>query len=430
MLKLIAFLLSLIFGFTTQAPELVLSYRPTETTSEVAETPYLRGVWLSQFDMQPIYRDGKEQRRSEDYVNYITTLLAALEKDNFNTLFLQLRPNGDSLYPSEVYPLSKYVAGKYGGEITYDPVEILVTMAKERGFAVHGWLNPLRLMTETEVASVPPGYPVKDWYTAGTGQVKVWEGRLYLDPSYPEARELICKGAAEMLAKYDLDGIHMDDYFYPTKEESFDREEFLRSGYDTLGDFRRANINALVESLYHTAHSRGKVYGVAPAGNLYSLREGYCADVAVWCKEGWVDYLMPQLYFGFENKYCPFPQILADWAGLVEGSNVKLYAGLAASKAVLARQGETDVYAGTEAGKTEWIRHTDILKRSIECLYAESRAAGYCFFSLSYLYDRQTGSVREEILPEYTAFAPLLREDAYPAKGDDPLWNPAPCEEK
>ncbi|MBQ9794778.1 MAG: family 10 glycosylhydrolase [Clostridia bacterium] len=412
MLKLIAFLLSLIFGFTTQAPELVLSYRPMETTPAPAEEPYLRGVWLSQFDMQPIYRDGNQQREKEDYVDHITTLLAALKKDNFNTLFLQLRPNGDSMYQSEYYPLSKYVAGKYGGEITYDPVEILVTMAKEQGFAVHGWLNPLRLMTETEAASIPAGYAVKDWYTAGKGQVKVWEGRLYLDPSYPEARELICKGALEMLTKYDLDGIHMDDYFYPTKEEAFDREEFLRSGYDTPGDFRRANINALVASLYDTAHSRGKVYGVAPAGNLYSLREGYCADVEVWCKEGWVDYLMPQLYFGFENKYCPFPQILTDWGELVEGSNVKLYAGLAASKAVLARQGEIDAYAGTEAGKNEWIEHTDVLKRSLECLYAESRAFGYCFFSLSYLYHRDTGAVREEILPEHTAFAPLLREDA------------------
>lgn len=409
MLKLIAFILSLIFGFTAQAPELVLSYRPMETTPALAEEPYLRGVWLSQFDMQPIYRDGNQQREKEDYVDHITTLLAALKKDNFNTLFLQLRPNGDSMYQSEYYPLSKYVAGKYGGEIAYDPVEILVTMAKEQGFAVHGWLNPLRLMTETEAASIPAGYAVKDWYIAGTGQVKVWEGRLYLDPSYPEARELICKGALEMLTKYDLDGIHMDDYFYPTEEEAFDREEYLRSGYDTPGDFRRANINALVASLYDTAHSRGKVYGVAPAGNLYSLREGYCADVAVWCKEGWVDYLMPQLYFGFENKYCPFPQILADWADLVEGSNVKLYAGLAASKAVLARQGEIDTYAGTEAGKNEWIEHTDVLKRSLECLYAESRAAGYCFFSLSYLYHRDTGAVREEILPEYTAFAPLLR---------------------
>ena len=409
MAKLIAFILSLLFGINASPPQLVHTYRRTEAAPPPAESAYLRGVWLSQFDMHPLYRDGNQQREKNDYVNRITTLLAALEKDNFNTLFLQLRPNGDSMYPSAYYPLSKYVAGEYGGEISYDPVEILVTMAKERGFSVHGWINPLRLMTETEAASIPPGYAVKDWYTASTGQVKVWEGRLYLDPSYPEVRELICKGALEMLTKYPIDGIHMDDYFYPAKDAAFDRAEFLASGFDDLGDFRRGNINALVESLYDTAHSRGKVFGVSPAGNLDSLREGYFADPAAWVERGCVDYLMPQLYFGFENKYCPFPEILAKWAGLAEGSNVKLYAGLAASKAVLARQGETDAFAGTEAGRQEWILHTDLLKRSIECLYAESRAYGYCFFSLSYLYDLETGKVRGELLPEYDAFAPLLR---------------------
>lgn len=409
MTKLIAFILSFFFSFTSQMPQIALTYRPVEAAKE-EENAYLRGVWLSQFDMQPIYRDGNKQREKADYVNRVTTLLSALEKDNFNTLFLQLRPNGDSMYQSELYPLSKYVAGAYGGELSYDPVEIFITLAKERGFAVHGWINPLRLMTETEMASVPEGYAIKTWYTASTGQVKAYEGRLYLDPAYPEVRELICDGASEMLAKYPLDGIHMDDYFYPTTEESFDREEFFASGYGDLGDFRRANINALVEGLYRTAHEHGKVYGVSPAGNLYSLREGDFADVAVWCKEGYVDYLMPQLYFGFENKYCPFPQILTDWAEVTEGSNVKLYVGLAASKAVLARQGEMDAFAGTEAGKNEWILHTNVLARSLEALYGEAQAAGYCFFSLSYLYDLKTCEVRGELLPEYQSFAQLLWE--------------------
>ena len=407
MLKLIAFFLSFFFSFN---PQISLTYRPTETTPPAREDTYLRGVWISQFDMQPIYRDGRKQREKNDYVNYIDVMLSALEQDNFNTIFLQLRPNGDSMYPSEFYPLSKYVAGKYGGELEYDPVEIFVSMAKERGFSVHGWLNPLRLMTETEMEAVSEDFLIKKWYTEGTGQVKPWEGVLYLDPAYPEVRELICKGASEMLVKYDLGGIHMDDYFYPTREEAFDEEEFAQSGCDSLEEFRCDNINALVSMLYCTAHAWGKVYGVAPAGNLYSLKKGYFADVEAWCREGYVDYLMPQLYFGFENKYCPFPQILKDWADLTEGSNVKLYAGLAAYKAVQARQGEPDTYAGTEAGKREWIDHTDVLARSLEALYGEARAAGYCFFSYSYLYHRSTGEVREELLPEYQAFAPLLQE--------------------
>lgn len=425
MKRFFIFLLALLLGgaMPTSQPEkereLYLTYSrlsgektETSTGTLTEETDsYLRAVWLSQFDMQPVYRDGNEQRDEQSFREVVSTILQTLKKDGFNTVFLQLRPNGDSMYESEVYPLSKYVAGVYGGSISYDAVSIFVTAAKEQGISVHGWINPLRLVTPEEMEQIPKGYAVRDWYDADSGQVKLYDGRLYLDPSYDEVRELIAAGVSEILAKYNLDGIHMDDYFYPTTEEAFDEEEFGKSGFKILGDFRRDNINKTVSLLYDTAHTYGKIFGISPAGNLDSLADGYFADAKKWCAEaGYIDYILPQLYFGFENKYCPFDYMVERWAGVVTCESVDLYIGLGASKAVLATQGELDTFAGTAEGKSEWIRNKDILARSLETIYRSMSVGGYCFFSYSYLYDRFTGEITEGIAQEYETFAPLLRE--------------------
>lgn len=414
--KIISFLLALLFGgfFPAQAEpsEVLLTYTRISSSQPFGEhDDYVRAVWLSQFDMHPLYRDGGRQREKEEFRQLSETICQTLLRDGFNTVFLQLRPNGDSLYESEVYPLSKYVAGVYGGSIEYDAVAVFLEAARENGLSVHGWINPLRLVTPEEMLLLPKGYAVRDWYDADSGQVKEVEDRLYLDPSYPEVRALIAEGAAEILEKYDLDGIHMDDYFYPTTDGSFDRTEFTRSGWDDLDAFRKDNINQLVALLYETVHTfgRDKLFGIAPAGNLYSLAKKYYADAETWCAEdGYLDYILPQLYFGFENAVCPFDRILADWANAVTNPNVRLWIGLDAAKAYLGSQGELDTFAGTEDGKTEWIRRKDILARSLQTLYADERVSGYCFFSYSYLYDRFTGEVVEEVREEYDRFRPLL----------------------
>ncbi len=416
--RFFSFLLALLLGgpFPTQETEAPpLTYERISLTESGDTTPdgYVRAVWLSQFDLHPLYRDGGKQRDKADFRTLIEQLCRTLVRDGFDTVFLQLRPNGDSLYESEVYPLSKYVAGVYGGSIDYDAVGVVVEAAREYGLSVHGWINPFRLVTPEEMALIPTGYAVRDWYDAKSGQVKEWEDRLYLDPSYPEVRELIAEGAAEILQKYDLDGIHLDDYFYPTTDEGFDRAEFLQSGQADLGDFRRSNIDKTISLLYQTVHTFGadKLFGVAPAGNLYSLANGCYADARKWGSEdGYVDYLLPQLYFGFENAYCPFETILADWEDAVSNPNVRLWVGLDAAKAYLGTQGELDTFAGTEAGQTEWIRRKDVLSRSLKILYGEKRVSGYCFYSYAFLYDRFTGEVAEEILEAYDLFAPLLKE--------------------
>ena len=331
----------------------------------------MNGIWVSQFDMHPIYRDGNRQREKNDYEDKVETMISNLKRDGFDTVFLQIRPNGDSIYKSDIYPTSKYIAGVYGGNIDYDAVEIFLSTAKNQGVAVHAWINPYRLCTESELLQYGKGI-LFDWYKEGIGKriEKGDDGILYLDPSYQEATDLIVSGIDEVLSNYNFDGIHLDDYFYPTEFEFNDEKEFKASGYLDLGNFRRSNVNRTVKAIYKEVHKfENKVFGIAPAGNIYSLSNGWYADIYTWCKEdGFVDYIMPQLYYGFDNAFCPFEKILSDWCDAVKNENVKLYIGLSAAKCELGTKGLADTYAG-EKGKYEWRDNKDILARSLKVIY-------------------------------------------------------------
>jgi uncharacterized lipoprotein YddW (UPF0748 family) len=127
---------------------------------EVIDTDW-KAIWLSQFDMQPIYTNGNKQRDEADFRNRMVQVLDNVQSDGFNTVVLQLRPYADSIYPSDVYPPSKYAIGSYAGEFTYDPVAIIMELCKERDLSVHGWINPMRGMSEDEIKQVDDKYLIK-----------------------------------------------------------------------------------------------------------------------------------------------------------------------------------------------------------------------------------------------------------------------------
>ncbi len=366
----------------------------------------VRAIWVSQFDMKPIYRDGNKQRDKDDYTQKVRVLISNLKRDGFNTVFLQLRPNGDSMYESRLFPYSKYVSGVYGGSIDYDVIEIFLSIAEESGISVHAWINPFRLCSEEEMKNGGFG-KLYQWYKDDIGRriKKGDDGLLYLDPYYAEATELIVDGAKEILDKYDFDGIHIDDYFYPTEFEFDDEKEFISSGLKDKGEFRRDNISRTVKALYDAVHEyEGKVFGVSPAGNIYSLPKKWYADIYKWCSnDGYVDYIVPQLYFGFENAVCPFEKILEDWGKAVTNEKIKLYIGLSAAKCVDGALSKEDKFAG-EKGKFEWRDNKDILSRSVEEIYGSEKATGFAVFTYSSFYDPLTGKDNDLITEEKTAF--------------------------
>ncbi len=360
---------------------------------EALNYPEMKAMWLSQYDLNPVYTDGGSQRSEKSYRALLKTVLNNVRGMGLNTVIVQLRPNADSIYPSEIAPPSVYSAGAYGKTLKYDPFAILVEEAHAIGLSVHGWINPLRGMTTGELEQIRGDYRVTEWYRdkdkKGTYLV-VLDGRVYLNPAYEEVRELILDGAAEILANYDVDGLHMDDYFYPTTDASFDSAAYRKNGKGkSLGDFRRAQLDQLVSGLWSVTKEicPSALFGISPAGEMDRVYESHYADVYEWCgKPGYLDYICPQVYWGFEHDTCAFDKICERWSGITKCDSVRLIIGMTLGKAVA----EGDVYAGS--GYYEWRDHKDILSRCVTYADGMERCSGISFFCYQYCFDPVSGT--------------------------------------
>ena len=350
-----------------------------------------KAVWVSQFDLQNVLKTNGAQRDQETFTALFGQMMDNIKSYGFNTVFLQARPYSDSFYPSEYFPWSDMVVSSFGEDAEYDPYGIMVTEARKRGLSVHGWINPLRAMTDSEIKLVDDRFPIKQWYNDPDKRGKnivLKDGRWYYNSSVPEVRQLIADGAKELLSKYQLDGIHIDDYFYYS--DSLDA------------------VSAMVKEIYDAVKSVNSKaqFGVAPEGNVDRDYSVHFADVKTWCSEkGYIDYICPQIYYGMEHATHAFDRVVAEWNSFItEESGVYLLAGMTLGKA-----GGTDQYAGA-SGREEWQRHDDILKRSMIETRKQSHAAGFALFCYQYLFDPLTGAKVERTAAEVENFLPELKK--------------------
>lgn len=380
----------------------------------------VKAMWLSQYDLLPVYTDKGAQRSEADFRERIKDVLENVCGLGINTVFVQIRPFADSFYPSDVYPVSSYVSGDYGKAIAYDPFAIILEEGHALGLSVHAWINPLRAMKDTEIESVADAYKIKEWYNdpskKGRYIVSV-SGRWYLNPAYDEVRALVSSGVLETVQKYNVDGVHIDDYFYPTTDESFDKYAYQRyvhrGGELSLADFRRENINALVRELYAAVKTENEsmLFGVSPAGNMKNNYNELYADVEVWCSnEGYIDYLCPQLYFGFEHSTCAFDKLCCEFSDMIKLDGIKLIFGMSLGKA----KSGYDQYAGE--GKHEWRDNKDVLYRQLKYTETIENCSGVSYFCYQYFYDVLTGERVDETVAEVDKFIPLLKTISWSEK--------------
>lgn len=376
---------------------------------KIINYPDMKAIWLSQFDMADVYCVRGVQRDEAEYTRLAESIIGRIKSLGFNTVIIQIRPYGDSFYPSVYYPASRFVTGSYANGFSYDPVGIFVSLAHSAELSVQAWINPLRLMREDEIGGIDVSNVLKKWYVEG--KLKTFEERLYLDPAYEDARALVADGAREALEKYDFDGLHIDDYFYPTTDASFDGDTFGKSGEASLEKFRVDNIDSLVKGLYDAVKSVDErlIFGAAPSGNLGTLKQKYYADAEKWCSsDGYIDYIMPQIYFGLEHSVCPFAETCEKWRSIIKNENVRLYIGMTLGKAVNGAKGIEDMYGGS--GKREWIENHDVLCRCFEYLASSSVADGISIFCYQYFYDPVSGKPNEYSASERAAFLPYLED--------------------
>ena len=294
-----------------------------------------RAVWISYLEWQSADFSSEDAFRAQ--MGSWFDQYAAM---GLNTVLAQVRPFGDALYPSAIFPWSSVCTGTQGRDPGFDPLAVLVEEAHARGLRLEAWLNPYRLALND---TVPGAFSADNLAAVHPEWVKQAAGGQYLDPSRQDVRDCIAAGVQEILDGYAVDGIHLDDYFYPTTDEAFDAAEYAAAGTNlSLEDWRRGNVNALVRQLYRLVHAGGRTagavpLGISPQGNNDNNYAQQYSDAALWLSTpGYIDYAMPQVYWGYGyttgsgSTRFAFENITAEWLALPRAEGVALYFGLGA----------------------------------------------------------------------------------------------------
>ena len=284
-----------------------------------------RGAWIQCVNSQ------FEGIGTETMQQTLTYQLNELQKDGVNAIIFQVRPECDALYRSSLEPWSRFLTGQQGlAPYPYwDPLQWMIEQCHKRGMELHAWINPYRAKTKSTNAlaknHIVLTHPERCFD---------YDGMKILNPGIPENRDYICKVVLDIVNRYDIDGLHIDDYFYPypvAGVEIPDHKEFriYNNGIKDVGDWRRYNVNLFVKQLYETVHEAKpwvKV-GISPFGiyrnkktaaigsetnGLQNYDQLY-ADVLFWINNGWLDYCVPQLYWEIGNKAADYETLIKWW---------------------------------------------------------------------------------------------------------------------
>ena len=293
-----------------------------------------RAVWISYIDMAQLCADTEEE-----FTENVSKAFDDIAELGLNTVYVHMRAFGDAYYDSELFVPSAVIP-KSNDRIAYDPLEKMTELAHEKKISLHAWINPLRCASAENMEKMR-GTKLYEWYSDPKAYPEYISyvgdtGLYWLDPAIPEVRRLVSDGVREICDKYDVDGIHIDDYFYPTTDPSFDKETYADSDTDkSLAEWRLENCSMLVKEIHDTVKDSCNdiLFGVSPQGNLDNNYTQMYADVKRWCsRDGYIDYIAPQIYFGYDNSVCPFSQTLSQWVSICTSENVDLVCGLGVYK--------------------------------------------------------------------------------------------------
>ena len=293
-----------------------------------------RAVWVSYLEFAEMDFSSESAFRADAAALMDNCLFLGL-----NTVIAQVRPFGDALYRSSRFPWSHLCTGVQGQDPGFDPLDVLLQEAHTRGISVEAWVNPYRLRSS---AAMPPNLADGNLANTHPEWVCTVDGGLYLNPAEPAAADYVVQGVAELVQNYAVDGIHFDDYFYPTTDESIDAAQFAASGAGNLAAWRRENVTALVRAVHDTVKAADPTlrFGISPQGNPDNDENQQYSDVTGWLASGGgdavVDYLCPQVYWGQGfalhngSTRFAFENIVPAWLAYPRAADVALYFGLGA----------------------------------------------------------------------------------------------------
>lgn len=351
-----------------------------------------RGIWVSFLEYEQM-----NFSCAQDFMQDFEALCINCKNLGLNTLIVHVRPFADALYQSRIFPASHLAADVQGAPLPFDPLQIILQIAKTHHLRVEGWVNPYRVLSPAREIAIDSNHIALKWIKEDTGKsfqrVIPWEKGLYFNPASQDVQSLIADGVQELIENYNLDGIQFDDYFYPTTDAAFDRGSRQgKTEENDLASWRRIQVSQMVKKVYKRIKAVNEkiMFGISPQGDrTINQNQQYC-DIDLWQREaGYLDYVMPQLYWGFHendpHSQKHFTSSLKEWQNLPRHDNIALYAGLGAYHIGLG-----DGFS-TEQG--EWQSGTQLAKM-IEALRKEA----FQGFSLFRYHSLFPSSLQENII--------------------------------
>lgn len=351
-----------------------------------------RGVWVA--TVENIDWPSSTKLTAPQQKQQLADILAAHQKTGINAVMFQVRPAADAFYAKSREPWSRWLTGKQGQapDPAFDPLEFAITEAHKRGIELHAWFNPYRATMDGRFNLLSPNHITNtkpEWFM-------VYGGIKLFNPGIPEVREYIVKVILDVVDNYDIDGVHMDDYFYPyaiAGQKINDAEAYQQYGseFNDIRDWRRDNVNKLIKMMADSVHKHKPriKFGISPFGiwanksqnpegsdtrggdSYYSL----FADTRKWIKEGWLDYINPQLYWPQGYRLAAFENLVEWWSN--NTYNRHLYIGQAA-------------YRINERLVNNF-KHPNEIPDQIRLLRSNPRVQGSVYFSSKSLTDNKLG---------------------------------------
>lgn len=364
----------------------------------------MRGLWIAtvaNIDWPSRSTLTADQQRAE-----LDDILDRAANAGFNAIFFHVRPAADAVYRSSLEPWAAMLTGSQGQDPGYDPLAYAIAGAHARGLELHAWINPFRAGNSKDSAALAPSHAFK----TRRDLARVYGTQLWLDPGEPEVQDRVMRAVSDIVQRYDVDGIHADDYFYPYQENDAlgrlidfpDSGSYARSG-STLsrGDWRRSNVDRFVERLNREVHGLKpsiKVgfspFGIWRPGNPASVNglDAYAtiyADSRKWLQQGWLDYLAPQLYWSIAAPQQSYPALL-DWWIAQSSAGRHVWPGLAAYRV---GDGTASAFSATE------------IPDQIRLTRTRAGGTGHLLYNTTSTLKRASGAVAASIAPLYATRA-------------------------
>lgn len=328
----------------------------------------LRGIFISYIELGDYIKNKSEEESKKN----IDEIINNTKRAKFNTLFLQVRSHMDSIYNSNIFPVSKNIV--LNNNKSYDVLDYFIKKAKQKNIDIYAWVNPYRINKNIDEDS--------KYYERVKNDIKLVGDTYYLNPASSNTTKLICDGIEEIVTNYKVKGIIFDDYFYPSKDIDLETYKNENSNLD-IEEYRLNKITEMLYKVNKTIKKKNKkvLFGISPEGNIdNNYNKNYLDIKKIASDKKYLDFLMPQIYYGFNNEAKPFIDVYRQWDEIISDKSIKLFVALA-----LYKSGKLDLYA--KSGKEEWINNYDIIKRQILHIREKNNNSGFSIFRYDNLFN-------------------------------------------